>query len=194
MPCAGSQLVPRHRGGQELQPHGLAGPRLHTPTPEQAQLPWEARLDWPLEQGAKHPAGDQERKPGHRGDQRYMLFVHFSRAKRQDVPLMHNLAHAGQRLGIVRACSGAPGLSPLSPGPGVPPHSPLDAESQYNSIMTLQGLLALVCGTGIPHLTGNTRQQLEPRAGCQHPEQETGWLSLGHCLPGPRAWEAWLGK
>lgn len=147
-----------------------------------------------LEQGAKHPAGDQGKKPGHRGDQRDMLFVHFSRAKRQDVPLMHNLAHAGQRMGIVRACSGAPGLSPLSPGAGVPPHSPLDAESQYNSIMTLQGLLALVCGTGIPHLTGNTRQQLEPRAGCQHPEQETGWLSLGHCLPGPWAWEAWLGK
>lgn len=133
----------------------LTGPRLCTPTPEQPQFLWEARL--PLEQGAKLPTGDQERKPGHGGDQRDTLFVHFSRAKMQDAPLMPNLAHAGQRMGIVRVCSGAPGLSPPSPGP----HSPLDAESQHNSIMTLQGLLALVCGTGVPHLTENTRQRLE---------------------------------
>lgn len=81
--------------------------------------------------------------------------------------------------------------SPLSPtGAGVPFHSPLDAESQYNSIVTLQGLLALVCGTGIPHLTGNLSQMLllGIRAGCQqsHKTEETG-CHLGTCLPGSRA-------
>lgn len=89
------------------------------------------------------------------------------------------LARAGPKTGIVRA----PVLSPLSPaGAGVPLHSPLDAESQYNSIVTLQGLLALVCGTGIPHLTGNTSQQrvtcqqteqLGTRAGCQQSHKST---------------------
>lgn len=87
----------------------------------------------------------------------------------------------------------------LSCRAGVPQHSPLDTESQYNSIVTFQGLLALVCGTGIPHLTGNTRQQ---RVTCLHIQQLGAWagcrqttkarkggnrLSSGHlcsCLPG----------
>lgn len=86
----------------------------------------------------------------------------------------------------------------LSPaGAGVPFHSPLDAESQYNSIVTLQGLLALVCGTGIPHLTGNTSQMLPlgTRAGCQqsHKTEETGY-HLGTCLPGSRVEISFVGK
>lgn len=93
-------------------------------------------------------------------------------------------------MGIVRA----PGLFPLSPKTGAPPHSPLDAESQHNSIMTLQGLLALVCGTGVPHLTENRRQRLEPgqdgstqrrkQAGC-HLGTVTWALPPGPCLPAP---------
>lgn len=106
------------------------------------------------------------------------------------------LARAGPKTGIVRA----PVLSLLSPaGAGVPLHSPLDAESQYNSIVTLQGLLALVCGTGIPHLTGNTSQQshmpADRAAGDpgrmsakpqKHRNEETG-CHLGTCLPGSQA-------
>lgn len=91
-------------------------------------------------------------------------------------------------------------LTTLSCRARVPVHSPLDAESQYNSIVTLQGLLALVCGTGIPDLTGNTRQQrvtrlhtrqLGSRAGCQQShksmERRKQTVSSGHLcswLPG----------
>lgn len=106
-----------------------------------------------------------------------------------------------QRMGIVRACSGAPGLSPPSPGPGAAPHSPLDAESQHNSIVTLQGLLALVCGTGVPHLTQNTRQRLEPGqdVSTQRRKQAGHWLPPGHCLSPvtacqPPSLETWLAK
>lgn len=90
---------------------------------------------------------------------------------------------------------------PLSPARRVPLHSPLDTESQYNSIVTLQGLLALVCGTGIPHLTGNTSQQkvtgrqteqLGTQAGCQQSHKSSEMRKqavchLGTCLPGPQA-------
>lgn len=46
------------------------------------------------------------------------------------------------------------------PPPGLPcpaSDSPLDAERQDDPIVAFQGLLALVRGTGIPHLTGNRR-------------------------------------
>lgn len=95
--------------------------------------------------------------------------------------------------GTVRACSGAPGLSPPSPGTGAPPHSPLDAESQDNSIVTLQGLLALVRGTGIPHLTENTRQRLEPGqdVSTQRRKQAACHLGTACHLPLPASPQAW---
>lgn len=54
--------------GEELQSHSLAGPRLNTPTPgAEPRSREEARTDWPFEQEAAHPAGDQGRKPGQQG-------------------------------------------------------------------------------------------------------------------------------
>lgn len=36
---------------------------------------------------------------------------------------------------------------------------PLDTQSQYNSIMTLEGFLTLVGGAGVPHLTVSKEMQ-----------------------------------
>lgn len=61
--------------GEELQSHSLTGPRLNTPTPgAEPRSREEASLDWPFEQEARHPTGDQGRKPGQQGrPKRYML-------------------------------------------------------------------------------------------------------------------------
>jgi len=121
------------------------------------------------------------------------------------LPATHSSKHTrspgtcGTRDGNYKGAPRRPSAHSLSCRAGVPQHSPLDTESQYNSIVTFQGLLALVCGTGIPHLTGNTRQQ---RVTCLHIRQLGAWagcqqttkarkggnrLSSGHlcsCLPG----------
>lgn len=188
--------------GQGLQSHSPTEPRLNTATPgAEPGSHGEAGLDWPFEQEGRHPAVSREGSQNSRACQRDTHFVHFYRARRQDVPLVHNV---GMCTTEDRSCKGvmrSPGALPLSPARQVPLHSPLDAESQYNSIVTLQGLLALVCGTGIPHLTGNTSQQkvtgrqteqLGTRAGCQQSHKRSEMRKqaachLGTCLPGPRA-------
>lgn len=162
------QLVPATTPG-----HTAGSPRVParpTPTPEQAQLLREARLDWPLEQGAR--GGSQGT-----GETREMLFVHFSRAKRQDVPLMNNLAHAGQRMGIGRAGSGAPGLSPRSPEPGVPsPLTPGCREpAQFHH--DPPGSFGTCTWYRYPTPDRKHRAEAAARARWQHPEQDTGWLS-----------------